>query len=1093
MAGFLIGVAALGLAAMNARALTTNFFEGFETGLTNWVAGDANPNDGSAYWGRVDAAFGGEGTQAGLFKAYCAGSGFAQTPASPLYADDMLAYLSRTIDLTGYTNGTLSFWYKLPSVEKNYDRARVLINETELWSSDDPQTSWRLVTLSLEPFVGQTNTLTFEFQTDGSFGFEGWYLDSITVSDAFTPAPPPSHDNFTNAQLLVGSVGSVSATTRGATAEPGEPDPGNSIWYRWSPYTNGLVTFRTGGSIIPAWLCVYAGSTLLSLNRVGCADRGDTNGASLLTFNASRGTVYRISLRGVDNASGFVQLSWEQPNGIGPELLPDLTVWSSAQDGYLYGWYLDQDEPNEPMRTLLRVSTATPNSGRGPLELRGTSTTPGVTQRIFRADGSTYDREAGVFTFHPGHGHLHFDNWLNLRLRSVLPNNAVGDIVAAGHKTSFAIIDLRVYNPALPGAPANAHYEGGLVQGLSVGWADVYSAGLQDQWVDVTEVPSGRYWLEAVVDPENNIKESNESNNAARILIDYVQPPRVTTAPANDHFSNAFLVTTIAASFLGHNTNATRELGEPRHYSENSGGRSVWWRWIAPTNMTAVITTDGSTLDTVLAVYTGSEVSNLVSVVSDDDAGVGTASRVSFEAVAGEAYSVAVDSYGGTRGTVQLNINPGWNDAFGNALNLDGLTGTLTGSNTGATRQGGEPLHPSAIGTNSVWYSWTAPFTGPTTIDTIGSLFDTLLAVYTGTAVNGLSLVASDNNSGGNGASRLTFNAVSNVTYRIAVDGPAGANGLFRLNWSGPSRPRITEAPGSTNVVAGGAAFFSVKAVGTGPLSYQWQHAGTNLLNTPYIQGALTPTMRVTKTLTSDAGVYTIVVTNVYGAVTSSPGNLIVLDNPRVVYVPETVAPIGGVAVVPINAQLVGNENTFRFTLQFDPALLSNPQMQRGADLPNSTVTLNTNQVSTGRLGAGLSLPVGRTVPPGQERELLRVFFDVSPAATPGATTPLGFGDSPTSRTITATNGAALTTLFAAGFLEFQTVTNRVAIEPLGDGYHRITLHGLARRTYAIEFSADLNSWDILTTAAAQLDGSLQFTDSTSGLPQRFYRATLLP
>jgi hypothetical protein len=99
MAGFLIGLAAFGLTAMNARALTTNFFEGFETGLTNWVAGDANPDNGAAYWGRVDAAFGGEGTQAGLFKAYCAGSGFGQTPASPLYADDMLAYLSRTIRL----------------------------------------------------------------------------------------------------------------------------------------------------------------------------------------------------------------------------------------------------------------------------------------------------------------------------------------------------------------------------------------------------------------------------------------------------------------------------------------------------------------------------------------------------------------------------------------------------------------------------------------------------------------------------------------------------------------------------------------------------------------------------------------------------------------------------------------------------------------------------------------------------------------------------------------------------------------------------------------------------------------------------------
>ena len=47
-----------------------------------------------------------------------------------------------------------------------------------------------------------------------------------------------------------------------------------------------------------------------------------------------------------------------------------------------------------------------------------------------------------------------------------------------------------------------------------------------------------------------------------------------------------------------------------------------------------------------------------------------------------------------------------------------------------------------------MWYSWTAPVSGPVTMDTCKSNFDTILAAYTGSgAIDSLSQVASDNNS----------------------------------------------------------------------------------------------------------------------------------------------------------------------------------------------------------------------------------------------------------------------------------------------------------------------------------------------------------
>ena len=440
------------VSAPSARAITTNFFEGFEAGLTNWVVGDADPTGTNCYWGPVNSAFGGEGTHSGNFKAYSAATGHHGTTANPVYQNYSVAYLSRTVSLAGQTNATLSFWYKTPTIEQDFDFARVLVNSDVLWSTDQNQTTWRQVSLSLESYLGQTINLTFQFTSDVSVVAEGFYLDDITLTDGLhSPARAPTNNNFNAAIQLVGSIGSIGGTTSGATSQANEPDPGNSIWYRWTPYTNGLVTFRTGGSVIDTLMCVYTGSTITSLNRIACDDNSDTNNGSLVTFGAVVGTIYRISVRGVGGVGGGISLSWSQPNGIGPDLLPDLTVWADQQDDYLYGWYLDRDEV--PGRTLMRVSTATPNTGRGPLELRGSSTTAGVFQRIFRADGSHHDQLAGNFTFHPGHGHLHFDNWINLHLRRVLPGNGVGDIVVSGDKTSFAIIDLTEYDGSLPGSP----------------------------------------------------------------------------------------------------------------------------------------------------------------------------------------------------------------------------------------------------------------------------------------------------------------------------------------------------------------------------------------------------------------------------------------------------------------------------------------------------------------------------------------------------------------------------------------------------------------------------------------------------------------
>jgi hypothetical protein len=128
---------------------------------------------------------------------------------------------------------------------------------------------------------------------------------------------------------------------------------------------------------------------------------------------------------------------------------------------------------------------------------------------------------------------------------------------------------------------------------------------------------------------------------------------------------------------------------------------------------------------------------------------------------------------------------PPANDNFINAQVINGCGGTVAGTNLLSTKEPGEPNIAGDPGGKSVWYQWQAPLSASVTISTIGSNFDTLLGVYTGNSVSGLSLVADNDDIvlGVNQQSSVTFAAVAGTTYKIVVDGFGAAVGNIILNW----------------------------------------------------------------------------------------------------------------------------------------------------------------------------------------------------------------------------------------------------------------------------------------------------------------------
>jgi uncharacterized delta-60 repeat protein len=137
------------------------------------------------------------------------------------------------------------------------------------------------------------------------------------------------------------------------------------------------------------------------------------------------------------------------------------------------------------------------------------------------------------------------------------------------------------------------------------------------------------------------------------------------------------------------------------------------------------------------------------------------------------------------------------NDNFANAIVISGTTGTISGSNVGATLQ--PPCETNAIYVQdyatvetvgaSVWYAWTAPTNGTASFNTIGSSLDTVLSIWkttNGLCSSSLTNIVADDDSGGTivgGSSALSFTAVAGTTYYVCVEGYFGAIGSVVLNW----------------------------------------------------------------------------------------------------------------------------------------------------------------------------------------------------------------------------------------------------------------------------------------------------------------------
>lgn len=181
----------------------------------------------------------------------------------------------------------------------------------------------------------------------------------------------------------------------------------------------------------------------------------------------------------------------------------------------------------------LRFTASIANTGEGELRLdarraNGSDEQWQVVQSFDEPDGQPSGVVTGANLTFGGHGHEHW----HLKFGATYHLTAADsdEELDSQTKAGYCFFD----HDRLPDAddavaPAEAVYlpatcgdrgSTEVTMGMSQGWSDPYFWQLEDQSVEVTGLPDGRYRLTATADPDDWLSESDETNNTTVAILD---------------------------------------------------------------------------------------------------------------------------------------------------------------------------------------------------------------------------------------------------------------------------------------------------------------------------------------------------------------------------------------------------------------------------------------------------------------------------------------------------------------------------------------------------------------------------------------------
>lgn len=224
--------------------------------------------------------------------------------------------------------------------------------------------------------------------------------------------------------------------------------------------------------------------------------------------------------------------------------------------------------PDATQALLLRFDGFVHNIGPGPLEVRGNdrvgSRYTTVRQYVRTPAGMVANPPLAVgppeVVYETADGHNHFH--LMRIARYSLWNQARTAEVAPGQKVGFCLEDSQRRETTGPAQSVyinsdfchqNNPTAAAITMGVSAGWRDRYGANLALQWVDVSDVRPGSYWLAAEIDTDGVIEEADETNNTRRFAASASTVPGYVAQPVarGDVAASGASAVTLASTQFG--------------------------------------------------------------------------------------------------------------------------------------------------------------------------------------------------------------------------------------------------------------------------------------------------------------------------------------------------------------------------------------------------------------------------------------------------------------------------------------------------------------------------------------------------------------